>query len=221
MGRLSRSTVRCSLRPWEGPWIPWTPWTLFQCQGALGCEATAMWGQLTRAVLERKREKEAGHCSYFHLPHQELLPPLWEPFKAAQVINKQTSKHTKQFIELHWPMWGAYMSDHSDGQLCKVFQILTGFRGEWVLSSTVWKEGWRWVFWSQLAFDYTLLMRCWKCLKNGERWSAQCFKLDEELEPNAGAFSLQISTMVLCYRMSSCENNILLRDKSTNMREKY
>lgn len=91
MGRLSRSTVRCSLRPWEDPWIPWTPWTLFQCQGALGCEATAMWGQLTRAVLERKREKEAGHCSYFHLPHQELLPPLWEPFKAAQVINKQAN----------------------------------------------------------------------------------------------------------------------------------
>lgn len=89
-GRSSRSTVRCSLRPWGDPWTPWTPWTRSQCQGALGCEATATWGQSTRAVQERKRGREGGPCSYCHLPHPELLPPLWEPFKAAQVnqINK-------------------------------------------------------------------------------------------------------------------------------------
>lgn len=118
MGRLSRSTVRCSLRPWEGPWTTWTPWTLFQCQDPLGCEATAMWGQSTRAVLEKKREKEGGHCSYFRPRHQGRLPLQWEPFKAAQVkINTKSNKIKQKlkFIVLHWILWVAYKWDHLYG----------------------------------------------------------------------------------------------------------
>lgn len=165
MGRLSRSTVRCNLRPWEDPWTPWTPWTHFQCQGALGCEATATWGQSTRAVLERKREREGGHCCYFHLPHQEHLPPLWEQFKAAQVKIKIKLKLKQLQIKVYFILSWIIL------ELCKVFQIPPVSRGHRILSSFVWKEGWCWVFSNQLECDCTLLMRCWKYLITGESWS--------------------------------------------------
>lgn len=89
MGRLSRcvsrSTVRCSPRPWRLPWTAWTPWTPCLCQDASECEATAMWGRSTRAVLGRRKEKEGDLCSCCHPLHHAHLPPPSGPSRAAQV----------------------------------------------------------------------------------------------------------------------------------------
>lgn len=82
---MSKSTVRCSLRPWRLPWTAWTPWTLYLCQDASECGVTAMSEQLTRAALERRKEKVEDRCCCCHPPHHAHLPQLSGPFRAAQV----------------------------------------------------------------------------------------------------------------------------------------
>lgn len=82
---VSRSTARCSLKPWRLPWTAWTPWTRCLCPDASGWEATVTFEPLTKGVRGMRKEKEEDRCFCCLPPHHAHLPPPSEPSRAAQV----------------------------------------------------------------------------------------------------------------------------------------